>query len=75
MPTLSFILSISSQDYLRFYQGTGKTVVTTSVDGRQVQFPAARLRPFVSHNGVHGRFELKFDHNNKFVSLHRTEAA
>ncbi len=71
MPSLTISLNIPATEYLRFYKGTGKTVVTTADDGRQVQFPAEKLRPFVTREGVHGHFELVFDDNQKFVSLRK----
>lgn len=69
MPTMKFSLNISAEEYLRYYQGTGKTVVAIEEGGRQIQFPAAKLRPFVSHDGVQGWYEIEFDHNHKFISL------
>lgn len=69
MPTMRFSLNISSEEYLRYYRGTGKTVVVIEEGGRQIQFSAAKLRPFVSHAGVQGWYEIEFDHNHKFVSL------
>lgn len=71
MPTVRFRLDISSDVYLAYYQGAVRSVIATGRDGRRVQFPADRLRPFVTHEGVRGEFELEFDANNKFVALRR----
>lgn len=71
MPSLIFSLDISSQEYLRYYKGVGKTVWAVADDGRTLEFPASWLTRFVSHTGVQGRFEIVFDDNNKLLSLHQ----
>lgn len=71
MPSIRFRLDISPELYLAHYQGVARSVIVTGLDGRRVQFPAERLRPFVSHDGVRGEFELEFDANHKFVALRR----
>jgi hypothetical protein len=71
MRTLRFTLSISYEDYLRYYQGRARSVSASADDGRRIEFPAEHLRPFVLHDGVRGRFELVFDENNKFIELRK----
>lgn len=71
MPSSFFNLNISAQEYLRVYRGSARQVVVRGVDGASLSFPAEHLRRFVSHDGVQGRFELKYDTNNKFVSLEK----
>ncbi len=71
MPEIRFRLDISPERYLSFYQGAARNVLATSVDGRRVQFPAERLRPFVTREGVRGEFVLEFDADNRFVGLRR----
>ena len=71
MPSLTFTLSISPEEYQHYYKGTGKTVLTQTEDGRALEFPASRLTKFVSHTGIHGRFEIAFDNTNKFIHLQR----
>ncbi|MCC6207228.1 MAG: DUF2835 domain-containing protein [Gammaproteobacteria bacterium] len=68
---ITFTLNISPDEYLRYYQGAARHVVVRGRDGRTVQFPAGLLRGFVSHDGVHGEFRLRFDASNKLVSLDR----
>lgn len=67
MPTLKFSLSISNDDYLRYYHQTAGT----TDGGQQLQFPAEHLRPLVLHHGVHGRLELELDQHNRFVTLRK----
>jgi hypothetical protein len=40
-------------------------------DDIKIQFPAQFIHKFVRQNGIHGRFRLVFDENNKLVSLDR----
>jgi len=46
-------------------------VQVKSLDGQNLRFPAAVLRPYLGHAGVSGLFELEFDENRRFVSLQR----
>jgi len=62
-------LSISAHDYLAHYQGSVKEVVASSIDGRKIRFPSTILQPFVSHEGIHGRFVIHFDDKNKFQGI------
>lgn len=71
MPEIRFRLDISPERYVSYYQGAVRNVLATSVDGRRVQFPADRLRPFVTHDGVRGEFVLEFDADNRFVGMRR----
>ena len=68
---IRFSLNISSDDYLRYYRGSAHSVVVTSEDGRKVRFPASNLRPFVTHEGVRGRFELLLDEESRLLELRR----
>ncbi|WP_019529263.1 DUF2835 domain-containing protein [Dasania marina] len=64
-------LAISADEYLKNYQNPRINVSTTSVDGRRVHFPANILQPFVSRNGVHGRFCIRFDEKGKYQAIER----
>ena len=64
-------ISISHDEYLLWYQGTVKNVYTHCIDGRSVRFPAKILQPFVTHNGVRGRFMISFDEHKKFKGITR----
>ncbi len=71
MPQIEFNLNISREKYLSWYSGCAKQVITQSVTGQKVTFPAERLRRYVTHSGVQGRFIITFDEKNKFVSLQK----
>lgn len=71
MPVQRFNLNISAEEYLRYYKGVARKVLAVSTQGQRVAFPAERLRPFVTRDGVRGVFELRYDAQNKFVSLEK----
>lgn len=73
MQTLIISLNIPGDDYQRLYQGTVRDVVAFSSDGRRVRFPAAILRPYVSHSGVSGQFRLMFDQQNRFQAIEKID--
>ena len=66
-----FRIALSAERYLAHYQGVVHGVVVTADDGTRLEFPAENLRPFVTHDGVYGRFSLRVDANNKLQSLQR----
>lgn len=70
---LRFVLNISQEALLSYYEGSARVVAVKSLDGRSIQFPASVLRRFVTGNGVQGIFEMEFDQNNKFVDMQRVD--
>lgn len=68
---IRFSLYISSDEYLTYYRGESKYVLTRSYDGRSVKFPASYLRRFISDQGISGEFEIEFDKNNRFRDIRR----
>ena len=66
-----FVLHIPAHDYLNYYSGVAREVVTVASDGRKIRFPANILRPFVTQDGIHGEFMIEFDEANKFVAIHK----
>lgn len=71
MHEIRFRLSISSQEFLKYYRGTASDVEARAMDGRTVRFPASTLRPFVTCDGVEGVFALVYDERNRFVEMKR----
>jgi hypothetical protein len=51
------------------YQGVAKNVSVVADDGRRIAFPAGRIQPFLTKEGIHGHFELALTPENKFVSI------
>jgi hypothetical protein len=71
MKRFEFRLSLSPQTCLDYYRGTIKQVRVQSDAGVTVQFPAALLTRFVTDTGVHGRFALTCDDNDRGAALQR----
>lgn len=69
MQKISIDLTISADEWLKVYRGSARTVSATSLDGRQIQFPANILQKYVTHFGISGRFDIYFDDQGKFVSV------
>jgi hypothetical protein len=68
---LRFYLNISREEALRYYQGTARAVIVTTIDGQKLQFPAEHIRPFIDQKGISGQFSIEFDSNNKLIGLKR----
>lgn len=71
MPQLQVDLDISPEELLRLYRGQARTVRARALDGTRLQFPASCLRPYVTEQGVQGRFVLEFDAGFKLVGFTR----
>lgn len=69
MPSMVLDIALSTERFLAVYQGHANRVLLYSRDGRKVSLPAYHLRPFLSHEGIHGVFELEFTTNGKLVDL------
>lgn len=69
--SLRFRLAIPAADYLAYYKGKVRDVVVTLSDGRRIKFPANALQSVISHQGIYGVFELRFDAQNKLQGLLR----
>jgi hypothetical protein len=71
---IQIVIDIAPNEYQAYYTGTAKNVVTTSIDGRTIRFPASILRPFVTYDGVQGHFVIEFDEDNKLVAINRIDS-
>ncbi len=71
MPTITVDLRISPKELLKFYQGIAKVIVAPATTGQRVQLPVAALRPFVTSNGVQGRFEIHFCDTGKLIDINQ----
>jgi len=71
MPQARFSLHVGPEELLRYYRGRASMVAVTADDGSRLRFPAASLRPFVTREGVHGRFLIRFDENLRLLELRR----
>lgn len=55
-----------------FYAGRVTHVQTRSDDGRSVRLPLMRLRPWFTHDGLAGWFELTLE-GSRFVAIERLD--
>lgn len=71
MPQVTVTLAIDADTYQRFYAGGVRDVVATLADGRTLRFPAGILRHVVTHDGVNGRFVIRYSNEGKFTGIER----
>ena len=64
-------LAIPVAELLRLYRGEVREVVARARDGRVLRFPVSALRPFVSRDGVHGRFRIRCDAAQRLAGIER----
>ena len=57
------------EEFLRHYHGRAQAVIVLAEDGRRVQLPARNFRNFITKNGIHGRFEVELDDNNRLTGM------
>ena len=71
MVTFHFSMALSAAKCKQFYSGQVQYVVVTDDYGKTIQLPISRFRPFMTTNGLRGRFRLLLDNNHKFVALEK----
>lgn len=64
-------LDISPDMMEEYYAGRSTTVFAISEGGVSVQFPARLLRPYMTHEGIHGLFELITDREFRLQDFRR----
>jgi len=64
-----FSMNLSRQKYLQYYAGETISIQVQSDDGLMIRFPASALKPWVTHQGVSGKFIIRFDKNHKLIEL------
>ncbi|UCJ15063.1 DUF2835 domain-containing protein [Pseudomonas sp. MM211] len=71
MPSLVLDISLSAERLRVLYQGRANRIQALSRDGRRVSIPAHHFRPFLTHEGIYGSFELQFNVEGELLSLRR----
>lgn len=76
MPERQFeiTLNIPADEYLRMYRGEAETILALDTRGIPIQFPAAALRPFVTREGIHGKFLIRVDAASKLLDVQQVSA-
>lgn len=65
-----FYLDIPYQQFLGVYQGIHAAIRTKALNnGPVIEFPARKLQPYLTKQGIKGHFELIVTEQNKFVSI------
>jgi len=65
----TFSLAVPAHQMARYYHGSASDVQVRADTGQLLKFAARHLRPFLTPQGVNGRFELQTDENQRFLSL------
>lgn len=68
---IRFVLNISADQYINVYKGRARMISVLAEDGRRVEFDARKVQPFLTRDGIQGRFELHITQDHRFVALHR----
>ena len=68
---IRFKLGISTDKFLAVYKGHAKNISTIALDGRRVEFPAEKIRQFLTHDGIYGVFEMEISKDNRFLAIKR----
>ena len=70
---IRFALNLSYDQYFKVYQGIAKNVSVIADDGRRLAFPAGKVQPFLTKQGINGYFEMELTSENKFVSIKKLQ--
>ncbi|MEM7378131.1 MAG: DUF2835 family protein [Pseudomonadota bacterium] len=73
MPSLEVDIALDEERWLQFYRRPGQVIVAHARNGQRIQFPAERMRPFVTASGIHGRFRLTIDAENRLQRIDRVQ--
>jgi hypothetical protein len=68
---IRFSLKLSYEQYFKVYQGLAKNVSVVADDGRRIEFPAGKIQPFLTKQGVNGYFQLELTAENKFIAIQK----
>ena len=68
---LTFRLNVDREEAMRYYRGEASAVVARTDTGQSLQFPALHVRRFITQNGIHGLFRIRFDDKHKLLNLER----
>ncbi len=69
MPQFEFAISLSSEEVRTIYEGQTRFVLVKTNEGLKLQLPAINFRQYVTKDGIHGRFRLSTDANNRLQRL------
>ena len=62
-------LAISKQELLKYYRGVASQISAVATDGQTILFPVTAIQPFVTHEGVFGRFQLQVNSQGRLLKI------
>ena len=71
---IRFNLAIPADQFLAYYRGQVQDIQVRANNGQTLRFPAKAVRRFLSHDGIYGSFEIRFDDANKLLGIERVSA-
>mgnify|MGYP002214497991 FL=1 len=71
MPISIFNIYLTEKETLSFYSARNNRVKVTAENGQTLSLPWGVFKPYVTKNGMNGRFVVYFDANGKFKELWR----
>ena len=69
----TFPLRITRDEFLAYYAGAKRIVRVQALEGFSIQFRAEHLRPWVTHDGISGIFQIEFDDSRRFIRLKKID--
>ena len=73
MKTFYFSIKANYEKCETLYLSTTNVVIVRAESGERVQLPSLNLRPFVTKEGINGRFRLMITAENKVHSFERVK--
>ncbi len=68
---LTFSVSLSTEEVLAMYRGDIRRVMVITDNGLRVDINAQHFMNFTTRQGIHGRFRIVLDSNNKLVRMEK----
>ena len=62
-------LAIPKQELLKYYRGAASQISAVATDGQTILFPVTAIQPFVTHEGVFGRFQLQVNSQGRLLKI------
>ena len=69
MREFEFNMALSAKKTARIYEGMARYILVESESGLTLQLPAVNFREYVTANGIHGRFRVRIDTDNRIIAL------
>lgn len=64
-----FVVHLSKDECLQYYQGYFRELVVRATTGERIQISARHFHRFIQRDGIHGHFSLTLDAAGKLVRL------